>query len=292
MPLLGQQAPYAFIFSPSSCAESWPAGAAGGRPGRRTDAHLVRCPSIRAGASHRAARKHWGAAFSTASQLLILAVIFFYQREVTTRPPREGPDDLLSEALARSITGPGTLQTVVACNAPAQRATTPEVRDALQQAADRVNAVSLASEHLALRSEDLGTVRLGDHLCELCAQIARGLTHDGVKLECDVHNFTASTEKAIPLSIIVNELVTNALKHAFEDTSEGVIRVASETHPKGVTIIVEDNGRGIARARQRPRQVARRIGTRLVERFVADRRGAQGLSRPMARYTNPRAHLY
>jgi two-component sensor histidine kinase len=207
--------------------------------------------------------------FATASQLLILVVIAFYQREVTNAlAEQERQMDLLSEAL-REIDHrtKNNYQTVVALlMLQAQRATMPEVGQALREAADRVNAVSLASEQLALRSEDLGTVRLGDHLCELVAQIKRGLSHDGVKVECDVDDLSASTEKAIYLSIIVNELVTNALKHAFQEGTGGTIRVSSEARPDGVAIIVEDDGSGIP---ERPPNVRVGLGTRLVERFVS-----------------------
>ena len=74
-------------------------------------------------------------------------------------------------------------------------------------------------------------------------------------IECDVDDLSASTEKAIYLSIIVNELVTNALKHAFQEGAGGVIRVSSEPRPDGVAIIVEDDGAGINR--ERVLQVAR-----------------------------------
>ena len=176
--------------------------------------------------------------------------------------------DLLSEAL-REIDHrtKNNYQTVVALlMLQAQRAQLPEVKQALQDAADRVNAVSRASEQLALRSEDLGTVRLGDHLCDLCEQIKRGLSHDGVKVLCEVDNLNASAEKAIYLSIIVNELVTNALKHAFRDGAGGIIRVSSSTGPDGVAIIVEDNGAGIP---ERSPNARAGLGTRLVERFVS-----------------------
>ena len=207
--------------------------------------------------------------FATASQLLILAVIALYQREVTKAlAEQERQMDLLSEAL-REIDHrtKNNYQTVVSLlMLQAQRAQLPEVGQALREAADRVNAVSLASEQLALRSEDLGTVRLGDHLCELVAQIKRGLSHDGVKVECDVDDLSASTEKAIYLSIIVNELVTNALKHAFRERAGGIIRVSSEPRPEGVAIIVEDDGSGIP---VRPANARTGLGTRLVERFVS-----------------------
>jgi two-component sensor histidine kinase len=201
--------------------------------------------------------------------LLILAVIALYQREVARAlAAQERQMDLLSQAL-REIDHrtKNNYQTVVSLlMLQAQRAPLPEVGQALREAADRVNAVSLASEQLALRSEDLGTVRLGDHLCELVAQIKRGLTHDGVKVECDVDDLSASTEKAIYLSIIVNELVTNALKHAFQERGGGLIRVSSEPRPEGVAIIVEDDGSGIP---ERPANGRAGLGTRLVERFVS-----------------------
>jgi two-component sensor histidine kinase len=207
--------------------------------------------------------------FATASQLLILAVITLYQREVTKALAEQARQmDLLSEAL-REIDHrtKNNYQTVVSLlMLQAQRAQLPEVAQALREAADRVNAVSLASEQLALRSEDLGTVRLGDHLCELVAQIKRGLSRDGVKVECDVDDLSASTEKAIYLSIIVNELVTNALKHAFQEGGGGIIRVSSEPRPEGVAIIVADDGSGIP---QRPANARAGLGTRLVERFVS-----------------------
>ena len=207
--------------------------------------------------------------FATASQLLILTVIALYQREVTRAlAEQERQMDLLSEALGEiDHRTKNNYQIVVSLlMLQAQRAQLPEVGQALREAADRVNAVSRASEHLALRSEDLGTVRLGDHLCELVAQIKRGLSHDGVKVECYVDDLSASTEKAIYLSIIVNELVTNALKHAFREGTEGSIRVSSEARPEGVAIIIEDDGSGIA---ERPANARTGLGTRLVERFVS-----------------------
>ncbi len=270
MPLLGQQAPYAFIFLGVVIA----AVLAGWRSG------LVALVIGQALTWFAIVEPRWsieildlerlGALlFSTASQLLILAVIYFYQREVEhASAARERQMDLLSEAL-REIDHrtKNNYQTVVAVILlQAQRATQPEVKQALQDAADRVKAVSLASEQLALRSEDLGTVRLGDHLRELCSQIRRGMTRDGVQVECEVADVTASAEKAIYLSIIVNELVTNALKHAFRDISEGVIRVSSKDGAGGMAIVVEDNGAGLESGRSRKRSG---LGTRLVERFVS-----------------------
>ncbi|MBA3511405.1 histidine kinase dimerization/phosphoacceptor domain -containing protein [Sphingomonas sp.] len=268
-PLLGQQAPYALIFLGVviACAlAGWRSGLLTLLIGQLFTLYAVVEPR---GSFVPTETQAAGAfLFATGAQLLILAVIAFYQREVANAlAEQERQMDLLSQAL-REIDHrtKNNYQTVVALlMLQAQRAQLPEVSQALRDAADRVNAVSRASEQLALRSEDLGTVRLGDHLCELCEQIRRGLSRDEVKVECDIDDLSASTEKAIHLSIIVNELVTNSLKHAFNNGSGGVIRVSSETRPDGVAIIVEDNGSGIP---ERPPGARSGLGTRLVERFV------------------------
>ena len=99
------------------------------------------------------------------------------------------------------------------------------MRDALHQVADRIQAIANASQRLALRSGDLESVRLDDHLCGSVEQIERGLSRDGIDVDCEVEEITASADKATSIAIIVNELVTNAIKHAF-DGEGGPVRVS------------------------------------------------------------------
>ena len=210
-----------------------------------------------------------GLVVSTVSQLLILLVVALYQREVQkARTEQDRQMDLLGEAL-REIDHRtrNNYQTIVALILlQAQRASAPDVRKALAEAADRVRAVSLASHQLALRSEDLGTVRLGEHLRELCSQIKRGLAGDEVVLRCDFADITARADTAIHLSIVVNELVTNALKHAFDGKNGGEIRVSCAPDGDGLELVIADNGRGMKSAAVRRQG----LGTRLVERFVKE----------------------
>jgi two-component sensor histidine kinase len=211
-----------------------------------------------------------GFVFATLSQLLMLAVIALYQREVSKAMAEQGRQmDLQSDAL-REIDHRtrNNYQTVVALILlQAQKAENPDVRRALAEAADRVRAVSLASDQLALRSEGLGTVRLGDHLRELCQQLKRGLAGDEVLLHCDAAEVTARADTAIHLSIVVNELVTNALKHAFDKShANKEIRVSCAAAGDGIELVISDNGKGIRNgARKR-----NGLGTRLVERFVEE----------------------
>ena len=267
----GDRAPYAFNFLAvvlAAVVAGWRAGLVTLVVGQLLTWYLVVEPRL------TFVSRDWegvgGLVLATLSEALILLIIALYQREVAKGvAEREKRVDLLARALEEiDHRTRNNYQTVLALvQLQAQRSKDAGVQGALQQVADRIKAVTKATEHLGHRSDDIGTVRLRDHLCELCEQVERGLSRDGVRVECEVEDIAANTEKAIYLSIIVNELVTNALKHAFVDSSEGVIRVASEQHPNGVAIIVEDNGRGLKKAAPKS---SGGLGTQLINRFARE----------------------
>ena len=267
-PVAGDRAPYAFVFLSiiAACVlAGWRSGLVAMILGQFLTWLFV-VESSFARTVPEPAQLLNGLVIATASQLLILAVIALYQREVArAMAAQEREMDLLSEALSEiDHRTRNNYQTVVALILlQAQRASNPQVKGALAEAADRVRAVSLASDQLAHRSEDLGTIRLGDHLRELCAQIKRGLAGDEVLLRCDIADLTTRADTAIHLSIIVNELVTNALKHAFGGKG-GEIRVTCEPSGEGMELVIADNGSGMKSGTQDRSG----LGTRLVERFV------------------------
>ena len=214
-----------------------------------------------------------GLAIATISQLLILLVIALYQREVDKgTAERERRMNLLDHALNEiDHRTRNNHQTVLALiQLQAQRATDEGVKSALQQVADRIQAIAHASERLALRSGNLERVRLDDHLCGLCKQIERGLSQTNVNVDCDIEEITTSAEKAIPIAIIVNELVTNALKHAFDGKDQGKVLVTGRMNGT-LRLTIADDGNGM-----KGRVAARRggLGTKLVDNF-AKQIGAQ-----------------
>jgi len=268
-PFSGDRAPYAFVFAGVVVAcvlAGWRSGLIALVLGQFLTWFLVVEPLMRSINPEHA--RVGGLVIATTAELMILLVIALYQREVDKAwSSQENQMHLLSDAL-REIDHrtKNNYQTVVALILlQAQKAQTPDVKRALAEAADRVRAVSLASDQLALRSEDLGSIRLGDHLRELCNQIRRGLTGDEVLLECEVDDLTAHSDMAIHLSIIVNELVTNALKHAFTDRG-GEIRVTCKPDGDGLELQIADNGSGMKVSTGKRSG----LGTRLVERFIKE----------------------
>lgn len=267
--LTGDRAPYALNFLGvviAAVLAGWRSGVVALAVGQLFSWYLLVPPyySIAVADSERLA----GLVIATISQALILVVISLYQREVDKgTAERERRVELLGHAL-REIDHRTTnnYQTVLALiHMQAQRSASAELQAALQQIADRIAAIAKASEQLAIRSDNLESVKLDDYLCELCGHIEQGLSRDEVEVECDVMPCTVGPDRAIALSIIVNELVTNSLKHAFSNGACGRVSVSGKVNGGGLELTVSDNGDGIKPARSRIRVG---LGTKLVETYI------------------------
>ena len=111
---------------------------------------------------------------------------------------------------------------------------------------NRVGAMALLHENL-YQSESLARLNLPEYVKSLCAHLLRaaGPIRARVQLECHVEPGTISLEldQAVPCGLLLNELVTNALKHAFPGERSGCIRVTLErATPQTVGLTVADDG--------------------------------------------------
>ena len=141
-----------------------------------------------------------------------------------------------------------SLQLVSAILSLEARKASAEEGTRLRSAAARVQSVAAA--HAALyQGGDVRTVEMGVHLRWFCAHLAEslGAKPRGIALTVEADDVRLPAVQAVPLSLIVNELVTNAFKHAFGDSAfEGArVSVSLQSGPEGThTLIVRDNGRG------------------------------------------------
>ena len=114
--------------------------------------------------------------------------------------------------------------------------------DALKNAAARVLAIAAVHERL-YTGDDVTVVRLDTFLADLCQDIGRAYgCPDGIK--SDVERVDGPTDMVIPLALIVNELITNAVKHVGPPC--GVVLRAEGGDALKLTI--SDNGEGSQRA--------------------------------------------
>ncbi len=201
----------------------------------------------------------------TFTEGIILLALGLYQREVRAgQLERTRRINFLGHALREMdhrtknnfqiVTSLLTLQ--------ANRSPSDEVRDALNEAAERLKAVAAVYDALAPSSQGLASVRLQDQLQEICDQIRRGILPDGITLSSELEPILVPHESAVAIGIIVNELVTNACKHAFGDRG-GSIRVKAWRDDGAAIIEVADDGRGFVAGTARPG-----LGSRLVTAFL------------------------
>jgi two-component sensor histidine kinase len=99
------------------------------------------------------------------------------------------------------------------------------------------------------RSKNLAQVDLSAYLNQLCTQLFRALVArpGAIKLHMDLNTVHLSIDQAIPCGLLVNELVTNAFKHAFPEGHTGDVRI--ELQPmedaNSLRLRVSDNGVGL-----------------------------------------------
>ena len=97
-----------------------------------------------------------------------------------------------------------------------------------------------------------------------------GTVH-GVSWSVEAPQVTLDLDEAIPVALIVNELVSNCFKHAFSADRGGQVRIALEPRGEDWLLTVSDDGRGFSASRSRPARTG--IGTELVGALAAQLKG-------------------
>jgi two-component sensor histidine kinase/PAS domain-containing protein len=119
------------------------------------------------------------------------------------------------------------------------------VREHLTKAVDRIQAI--AEVHGSLyRTSRKDDVDFAAYLQDLCARLASSLLDgDRIRIEVSAEPAAMPLDRAVALGIVVNELVTNAAKHAYPAPAEGLIEVRLEHAPPGLLLCVADDGLGL-----------------------------------------------
>lgn len=128
-----------------------------------------------------------------------------------------------------------------------QASSVPEVaREALTAAAERVRTIARVHRRLEIVGERV-VVDSKPFFDELCADLHLSrLSHRPIHLDCSAESHSIGIAKAVPLGLIVNELITNAAKHAFPEDRAGHIKVRFVRRGSVYVLTVEDDGVGPA----------------------------------------------
>lgn len=116
----------------------------------------------------------------------------------------------------------------------------------LQECANRVVSMALVHEKL-YKSGSLSNIPFHDYLDQLCRDIQDSLIHDReIQLTVEMEEIYLTIEKAIPAGLIVNEIITNSIKHAFQGRESGQIHVQLTRQHASVYLLIKDDGVGMS----------------------------------------------
>jgi two-component sensor histidine kinase len=123
-----------------------------------------------------------------------------------------------------------------------------EAADGMVDLSRRIESLQLLYEELsaAKRAGELNSVKLGSYLGRVANAIAYLDGRPGVRMNVQVEPMTVQTEKAVRIGLIVSEVLTNAMQHAFAGRDSGLVELrVARTESGGVRAMVTDDGVGM-----------------------------------------------
>ncbi len=149
----------------------------------------------------------------------------------------------------------------------------PDTLAIFRESRGRIRAISFIHEIL-YQSDDLANIPTRDYLERLLGNlfVSYGVDPKQITSAIEVFNLTLKVEQGISCGLIINELVSNSLKHAFPDGREGHVSVALDRHVGDrIRLTVSDNGVGFSQPPEL--STTQTMGLRLVRFMVEELEG-------------------
>ena len=129
-------------------------------------------------------------------------------------------------------------------NLQARDIANPELTEHLNEAAYRIAAIGKAHDQLSYNS-NIERMDIGQYIKDICNDLDRSVAHCNVVADA-VDGIIVKTDKAISIALIVNELITNAAKYAYNNDAGGTIWIKVSPHDQDTfSITVRDEGVGL-----------------------------------------------
>lgn len=117
--------------------------------------------------------------------------------------------------------------------------------EAIENSQHRIYAMSLIHQKL-YQSEDIKTIEMSDYLPEFIRYLGESFdTRSKVRFNMEINPLKLSLAQAIPLSLIINEAITNSIKYAFSENKAGLITVRLQRDYEKIELVIADNGVGM-----------------------------------------------
>ena len=118
-----------------------------------------------------------------------------------------------------------------------------EYREMFRESQNRIRSMALIHEKL-YQSETLENINFRNYITDMVRGLVLSYSDQDIALEIEADNLLLGVDTAVPCGLIINELITNALKHAFPD-KRGKIGVGFHGSDGTIELVVKDDGVGI-----------------------------------------------
>lgn len=143
---------------------------------------------------------------------------------------------------------------------------------AVREGQQRIEAMSLIHQRLYTK-ENVTEINIREFVTDLIdsLQSAYGYGRDDISVNMEIDNELMNVDHAIPLSLIINELVTNAFKYAYQDNDHPELSISLRKQGDKLKLIVADNGKGVNPEEWQSKQGS--FGKELIQTFVKQLNG-------------------
>jgi two-component sensor histidine kinase len=117
--------------------------------------------------------------------------------------------------------------------------------ETLKEIQNRIKSMALIHENL-YQNKDLSHLNFGEYIANLVQNLVYTYNSSKKEIEVlmDVDDIFLNLDYSIPCGLIINELISNSLKHAFTESEKGTIKVIFKKHTDLVHLSIEDDGKG------------------------------------------------
>lgn len=147
------------------------------------------------------------------------------------------------------------------------RITDPQAQAILQDLQDKIHSMSLVHQKL-YRSASLSNIDLSSYIRDLAGEMlqSRQRTQGHIDLQFDLEPLVLPINTAVPIGLVLTELISNAMKHAFPDGRDGTITIILQKGRESRAVLeIRDNGVGMPAEAQPADSLGLEISRAIVE---------------------------
>lgn len=120
-----------------------------------------------------------------------------------------------------------------------------QAAEAVKEGKNRVQSMALIHQHLYQEGNIRG-IKMDDYINTLAQNLfsSYNISPDRIVFRTDIENLNLDVDTVIPLGLIINELVSNSLKYAFDNTDKGIVSISLKEKNDSLELLVRDDGKG------------------------------------------------